>query len=389
MQTYVDKNQERKNPLIGRTALQKKSDQGIKDNYRGKNDIQFTDDRPEVAQMKKQQELADKSAQNYQLAQLKKDMMNSNDHTNGSVLQRYKINEDGTKESTNNQILFEKKKDVYASDKMIEQANSIQGGLITLTKLPYLKENTKGEKLNAIWPKLKDTSNPKTKTDDYAYRDGYTGLIYQQKRLLEMQMENLFKKEAIQFICEEKKEEKETYDKEFYDTFEDFIEDEYEEDVKRKIAALAEEKKEKLNPQETYNQNARIAASMSPEYLFPSDCGAMANVVSGQTKENKIDTNTKAILPGDELHINPNISPSTTDQNLWGSHHGAVIMVDGADHLTLENAKQKEGDTVFKTEFDTGWYFGLYGTEKGQTFGDTYKDSFAPGFTVDKTSKGG
>ena len=100
--------------------------------------------------------------------------------------------------------------------------------------------------------------------------------------------------------------------------------------------------------------------------LMPSDCGLMARYITGN----------------DAFNENPVVAPGNTygkPQNLqnreaaeWEYHFAAIIMTDGTDHLTMENAGAKKTDGFNKAQFDKTWIFEMYGPNEGQTFADKY-----------------
>lgn len=304
-------------------------------------------------------------------------LLRSSSSTSGKTIQRYAVNEDGSKESENGKLILQGKKDVYVSPEMFNQANGIDGSQVKFKYLPYKKENSEGEKLQAIWPELKEGTELHTKVNTFKEYDEskYTSFIYETERLFTIMKEALYKDEASENVRKSKNISPEEWEDESMD-----YDDEIEEEIKR----LALEKPERLQKQKEYNQRLHILCSLDAE-LFPSDCGIMADYVSGQKNGKKMAAEAPAA--GQAYHLTPAVETVSSDKNLWGSHHAAIVMADGADHVTFEGAKQTTKDGYAKASFDSSWYFAMYGNKEGQTFDDAYKDYFEPGFSTTKTEK--
>lgn len=206
--------------------------------------------------------------------------------------------------------------------------------------------------------------------------------IYETKRMFDELKRKHFWKEAAEIIRQTTKLNEEEW-------FEDMEYLDYEEQIDRKVDELALARPEPLREQEEYNQRIRQLVSLDAE-LFPTDCGILANYVSGQKNgEKKAASDDPAA--GQSYYIEPEVNEevntSESEKNLWGSHHAAIIMADGADHVTFEGAKQTTKDNINKVNFDTSWYFAMYGNEEGQTFHDAYKVFFEEGAKTNKTEK--
>ena len=104
--------------------------------------------------------------------------------------------------------------------------------------------------------------------------------------------------------------------------------------------------------------------------LMPSDCGQAAAVVLGRDIKGVRDGNQA----GNVHTYTP--SPEKRDTWEWDHHFATVVMHDGNDHVTLENAGGKASDGAGKLTFDRTWFFEMYGTERDQTFKEKYAKDF-------------
>jgi hypothetical protein len=59
----------------------------------------------------------------------------------------------------------------------------------------------------------------------------------------------------------------------------------------------------------------------------------------------------------------------------WGSHYGAVIAKSGGDSVTLENYARNRENTGIADATSAMYYFQMYGSEKGQTWHETWANS--------------
>lgn len=100
--------------------------------------------------------------------------------------------------------------------------------------------------------------------------------------------------------------------------------------------------------------------------LMPSDCGVMARNVAGHGNSSE----APAIAPGN-VYGKPG-NPENPEGAQWNAHFAAIIMADGADHLTMENAGAKASEGHGKAQFDKTWFFEMYGNAHGQSFADKY-----------------
>ena len=108
--------------------------------------------------------------------------------------------------------------------------------------------------------------------------------------------------------------------------------------------------------------------------LMPSDCRAMANYVAGfDAGSDGLDVTDQPALAGDVYEYT-----SEHPKTEWPFHYATVIMTDGGDHVTMENAAAKASDKFSKMQYDHSWFFEMYGTKKGQTFDDKYDPMLNP-----------
>lgn len=109
--------------------------------------------------------------------------------------------------------------------------------------------------------------------------------------------------------------------------------------------------------------------------LMPSDCKAMSSYVAGFVAGiNDMDVTHLPVMAGDVYEYNaPDVQKAE-----WPFHYATVIMTDGEDHVTMENAAAKGSDKFSKMQYDHSWFFEMYGTGKGETFEDHYKPMIDP-----------
>lgn len=107
-------------------------------------------------------------------------------------------------------------------------------------------------------------------------------------------------------------------------------------------------------------EKTELASSEQGKLILPSDCFTAAMVVTaGKTSKTNKD-------PG----IGENHFVDFKGQGTgWVNHWAGVIMKDGKDTVTLENAADPTKAPIDRTS----WYFGMYGTRiKGQSFQEEY-----------------
>jgi hypothetical protein len=109
--------------------------------------------------------------------------------------------------------------------------------------------------------------------------------------------------------------------------------------------------------------------------LLPSDCRAMASYVAGFDAGSGGEDVTH--LPVEAGDVYEYTAPDQ-QKGEWPFHYATVIMTDGEDHVTMENAAAKASDKFSKMQYDHSWFFEMYGTKKGQSFEDHYKPLLDP-----------
>jgi hypothetical protein len=109
--------------------------------------------------------------------------------------------------------------------------------------------------------------------------------------------------------------------------------------------------------------------------LMPTDCKAMSSYVAGFVAgSGDVDVTHLPVEAGDVYEYN---APDPQKAE-WPFHYATVIMTDGGDHVTMENAAAKASEKFSKTKYDRSWFFEMYGAAKGQTFDDHYKPLLDP-----------
>lgn len=100
--------------------------------------------------------------------------------------------------------------------------------------------------------------------------------------------------------------------------------------------------------------------------LLPSNCNEASIFVTGMTNPEADPDN--APRPGHRYYH----SPGGTDADEWAFHYAGIIMADGGDHVTMENAGAKASDDFAKRVMDKTWFYKMYGTAHAQSFAAAY-----------------
>jgi hypothetical protein len=100
--------------------------------------------------------------------------------------------------------------------------------------------------------------------------------------------------------------------------------------------------------------------------LLPSNCDEASVFVTGLTNP-EADPDS-APRPG-HRHVH---SPGGTDADEWAFHYAGIIMADGGDHVTMENAGAKASENFSKRLMDKTWFYKMYGTAHEQSFATEY-----------------
>jgi hypothetical protein len=99
--------------------------------------------------------------------------------------------------------------------------------------------------------------------------------------------------------------------------------------------------------------------------LLPSNCSEAALFVSGSSDRQTNDENVPE--PGSVYE-----HTAGGEGSEWAFHYATIIMADGNDHVTMENAGAKESQNFSKKMMDKTWFYKMYGEAEGQTFADEY-----------------
>lgn len=99
---------------------------------------------------------------------------------------------------------------------------------------------------------------------------------------------------------------------------------------------------------------------------LPTNCEEASRFVTGTSSF--VDDPNNPAAPGSRyLH-----SGGGTNADEWAFHYAGIIMADGNDHVTMENAGAKVSENYSKKLMDKTWSYKMYGTAHGQTFADAY-----------------
>lgn len=100
--------------------------------------------------------------------------------------------------------------------------------------------------------------------------------------------------------------------------------------------------------------------------LLPTNCEEASRYVTGTSDFVAGADNPAA--PGSRYYH----SAGGTDADEWAFHYAGIIMADGDDHVTMENAGAKVSEDFSKMLMDRTWSYRMYGALHGQTFADAY-----------------
>jgi len=99
--------------------------------------------------------------------------------------------------------------------------------------------------------------------------------------------------------------------------------------------------------------------------LLPSNCNEAALFVSGSS--NRVTSDENVPEPGSVYE-----HTAGRDGGEWMFHFATIIMADGADHVTMENAGAKQSENYSKKMMDKTWFYKMYGDAQDQTFAAEY-----------------
>lgn len=99
--------------------------------------------------------------------------------------------------------------------------------------------------------------------------------------------------------------------------------------------------------------------------MLPSNCNEAALFVSGSS--NRVTSDQNAPEPGSVYEHTAGRAGGE-----WMFHFATIIMADGTDHVTMENAGAKQSENYSKRMMDKTWFYKMYGDAHNQTFADEY-----------------
>ncbi|MEH2178437.1 eCIS core domain-containing protein [Nostoc sp.] len=106
--------------------------------------------------------------------------------------------------------------------------------------------------------------------------------------------------------------------------------------------------------------------------LMPSDCRAMASYIAGG-----VDTESPDHRAAETKEAGKILYYKSHDNDKheaeWDFHYATIIMTDGGDHVTMENAAAKASEIFSKKQYDHSWMFEMYGESKEQSFDEKYE----------------
>ncbi|MEO9967287.1 MAG: hypothetical protein ABJF11_15925 [Reichenbachiella sp.] len=280
------------------------------------------------------------------------------------TIQRYAMTDQG-KESNGRAILLENPISLYAGPAQFDQANGIGGDI------EFLQGASKmvGEaELKKVMPRVKDASTLAgvlAGFDEESETDTVTDIAKKKHYPSALDLEEQLKDEVRPVWKEKSPEEREA----FFGTKSGA-------EMKEMIADLSEIALEFLMHFGNFSQSEiatklehylRAQKELSERPLMPSDCRAMASYVAG------FDAGSQGVET-DEIAAGNVYEYTARDAGTaeWPFHYATIIMTDGADHITMENAAAKESDEFSKMRYDHSWFFEIYGAALGQTFDDKY-----------------
>lgn len=315
-------------------------------------EAQIVDRRPASVQMRQMQAIAHASPRSLHVRQLQARANAQASPMPDKVMQRYAVSERGWKVSQNQGIIWEKLGIVYAGDAQFEEANGIDGDVVFVKGAAHA--NYPAAHLVIARPRpgsrLEASTREENKLDESAK------LIIEQA-----------KKATVARI-----------QKELYAVHEDEISKLY--DADKNVEARKLEKK--LDSQAKERAAAEFGAisdrvheyiglngALSDRPLMPSDCRALSTAIAGFDPGSGEETDETA------AGVVYEIKEREGGNGEWPYHYATIIMTDGPDHLTMENAAAKVSDGFSKMQYDKSWTFKMYGPDAGQSFNDEFAEA--------------
>ena len=130
-------------------------------------------------------------------------------------------------------------------------------------------------------------------------------------------------------------------------------------------AARAEENQYNEENRQQYDQSQQGLDGP----LLPSNCLEASRFVTGIGATQPDDADMAG--PGSVYQYLPGAQEAE-----WSFHYAGVVMTDGADHVTMENAGAKDSQDFSKDIMDKSWFYRMYGPDVGQSFEDEYQADF-------------
>ena len=298
-----------------------------------------------------------------------------------AVIQRYTVEED-IRFSQNRQLAMDPNGGLYASHEMFEQANSINGSIKFRAVGDGPENLNKVEAFVVEGSDLAKTLAGREKTD-------IEGLTVNEKDFKELKSEAVRTKFSTLSTLED----------DFESIFIGHMEDgevltenvakeslgvnlKNKKELKLLITKLATAAVELIENVDIPLMEQKVDSYLQSQNLskpfMPSDCRIMASAILGfevgsHKLRDKVNPQEEQIVAGHFYEAN-----SDHKDGEWPYHYAAVIMADGADHVTMENAAAKLSEKFSKAEYDTSWFFEMYGPEEKQTFAYKYGKDMDP-----------
>lgn len=330
---------------------------------------------PQVKQAAQLQSMSDIYTKNQQRHSIQKVENNTgltdNFKSGTTTVQRYADANGGGKVSGNNLLLVRNPNTAFAHPSKFEAANAL-GGQVQFNQganapapynelveiLPVAREGSELSQNTAHFDVLQQEGSIKQRAEEnyYPTEDEITDSV----------MEAMEEHYGDDFDESDERDEIMTF----------FGTTDYGE-IREMIETLANLVAELLPAVGNYHQsgvNERIDQYMQAQVinqnrpLMPSDCGLMAQAILGNNVQ--LYSENPQVLAGLGYHKGMNLENRENAE--WNEHFAAIIMTDGNDHITMENAGAKSSEKFGKAQYDKTWFFEMYGTGEGQSFAAKY-----------------
>lgn len=357
MYAQVEKSKENKSRSVANSVSEKKSAVS--------QCIGIVDNRAKTSAQKNLQDIINSSENDS--TQLRNKIDKGNDSSDGPLyqslsqnnsapVQRYRIGFGSSKISENEKLVWKDSLTTYAGDDQFIQANSIADGQIEFTKgsaHPSIGE------LNLVKAQAKENSDLEKGTSSF---DQGAEEKWVSKAALRGFAEKI-NKDLTELYADQiaKLESEDEWDR--LDNLESKLTE-----IAEK-AAPAEFKKSEIATKVHQYLIANKVLALQKRALMPSDCRAMASYVAGFDAGSEGEE-TDEIAVGNVYEY----TAKNRDVSEWDFHYATIVMTDGNDHITMENAAAKASDKFSKMQYDRTWFFEMYGPDQGQTFADKYAE---------------